>query len=156
MTFGAGLLLQKFFHALHALFILDVGEGIFYCIDGIIISKIHLRDLIIVAFAPIEDVFFYGRTIVYDVLFLICKISEGYVYPYSHLAAYVGHQGPHEGVPGGYCAILYGNGIVRHEGGTVHGHDYAGTAAALAGALAVESKLFCRRSIKCFSADRTG
>ena len=46
MTFGADLFFEKFFHTLHALFVLDLCKSIFYSINCIVIGKIQLSRLI--------------------------------------------------------------------------------------------------------------
>ena len=91
MAVRADVLLQKFFHTLHALFILDFGKGIFHGVHGVEIGEIQLACLVgILGF--VEDVPFFGGTVIDDFLFLVREIPEGNVGAHTHGAADIRHQ----------------------------------------------------------------
>ena len=150
----ADLFLQKLFHTLHALFILDFCQGVFHGIDCIVIGKIELACLV-GFFGFIEDVLLLRRTIVHDVFFLLGQIPEGHVGAHAHFPADIGHQRPHQGVPGGDSPFVDCQRLVGHKGGAVHSADGACAVAGAAGSLAVEGKLLRRRCVEVDAALRT-
>ena len=91
MTVGAGLFLEKFFDALHALFVLDLGEGVFDGVDGIEVGEIQLARLVGIL-VVVEDVLLLRGAVKDDVLFLFGQVAERYIRAHAHLAADVGHQ----------------------------------------------------------------
>ena len=144
---GTQLLFEEFFHPLHALFVLDLGQRILHRIDGVKIGKIKLPGLIGI-FGVIEDVLFLGRAVVDDVLFPVAQLPKGHVGAHAHLPADVDHQRPHEGIPGRHGALLKGQRLVGHQGVQVHRAHDAGAAAGAAGPLAVEGQLLGAGGVK--------
>ena len=114
MTIRTKLLFQKFLNPLHALFILDLCEGIFHSVDSIEIGKIQFSCLIGI-FVVVKNMLFLGGTVKYDFFFLLGKIPERHIRAHSHLPANVCHQRPHQTVPGGNGALVDGQGVVRYE-----------------------------------------
>ena len=152
----ADIFFQKFFYTLHALFIFDFCQSVFYSIDCIIIGKIQLACLV-GFFCFIEDVFLLRRTVVHDLFFLLSQITEGHVGANAHFPAYICHQRPHQRVPRGDSAFVDCKGVIGYEGGAVHSPDGSCAVAGAAGALTVKSQFFCGRRVEAgaaFGADQ--
>ena len=137
----ADALPQELFHPLHALFILDLGEGVLHGIGGIEIGKIQLPGLIGI-FVMIKNALFLRRAMENDILFPVGQVAEGHIGAHAHLPADIHHQRPHQALPRGHGTFVDRKRIVRHKGALVHGHHHAGTAAGAAGTLTVEGKFF--------------
>ena len=137
----ADALPQELFHPLHALFILDLGEGVLHGIGGIEIGKIQLPGLIGI-FVMIKNVLLLRRAMENDILFPVGQVAEGHIGAHAHLPADIHHQRPHQALPRGHGTFVDRKRIVRHKGALVHGHHHAGTAAGAAGTLTVEGKFF--------------
>ena len=152
---GARVLPQELLHPLHALLILHLGEGVLHRVHGGEVGEVQLRHVVGV-FGVIEDVLLHRRTVVDDVLLLVGEFPEGHVGADPHAAAHVGHQGPHEGIPGGHGPLIDGEGVVWHQGGPVHGAHHAGAGADGTGPLAVEGQLLGGGGVKRLSAHRAG
>ena len=114
MAFGAGLFLEEFFDALHALFVLNLGECIFDGIDGVEVGEVQLARLVGI-FVVVEDVLLLRGAVEDDVLFTFGQVAERYIRAHAHLAADVSHQRPHQAVPRRDRAAVDGQGIVGHE-----------------------------------------
>ncbi len=123
---GAGVLLQKFFHALHALVVLHLGERVFHRAHGAVI----------------------GKTVVHDGFFRVRQIAKGHVRAHAHGAAHVGHQRPHQRVPGRDGSLVDGQTRIRHQRRAVNRVYHARAAAGVAGALAVEGQFLGGRREK--------
>ena len=94
MTLRADVFLQKFLHALHALFILDLGKRVLNGIDGVEVGEVQLPRLIGV-FRMIEDVLLLRRAVEAYLPLLLCQLTERHVCAHAHLPAHVGHKRPH-------------------------------------------------------------
>ena len=140
----AGVHPQEFLHPLHALLVLDFGEGVLNGVDGVKVGKVQLARLG-GAFCLVEDVLFLCRTVKNNVFLFVCQFTERYVCAHPHGAADIGHQAPHQAVPRCDGPLVDGQGIVRHKGGQVHGAHHAGAITGAASALAVEGQFLCRR-----------
>ena len=66
----ADVLPEELFHPLHALFVLDLGEGIFHRVDRVEVGEVQLRGVIGVL-GLVEDVLFHCRAVVDDLLFRV-------------------------------------------------------------------------------------
>ena len=142
---GAQVLFEELFHPLHPFFVLDLVQGVQDGVDGAVVGEIQLPGAEGVAvFGPVEDVLFDHRPVVDDLLFRVGQVLERHVGPHPHGPADVGHQGPHQAVPGGHRALVDGQGLIGHEGGAVHRAHRAGAAAGRAGPLAVEGQFLGR------------
>ena len=104
----------------------------------------------------VKDVLFLRRSVVYNVLFLLREILKWHVRPRPHLPADVRHQGPHEGIPRSYRALIDGKGFIRHQSRTVNSAYDSRSVACPAGALAVEGQFLRRRGVKFFPTLRAG
>ena len=102
----------------------------------------------------VQDVLLHRRAVVDDLLLLRRQVPEGHVRPDAHGPAHVGHQGPHQAVPGGHRPLVDGQGVIRHQGGAVHRPHHTGAAAGAAGPLAVEGQLLRSRRVKARAAHR--
>ena len=91
MTIRANILFQKFFHPLHALFVLDLGKRIFHRVNGVEIGEVQFSGLTGV-FVVIKNVLFLRRTVEHDVLFFVGQLAKRHIRAYPHLAANVCHQ----------------------------------------------------------------
>ena len=152
----AGVLLQKLLHALHALFILDLGKGILYGVDGIKIGEIQFCKVVGVRFfRTVKNVLFHSRTVEYDLLFLFCQLPKRHIRAHTHFPANVCHQGPHQAVPGGNSSFVDRQRVIRHQCIRIHSADDPGAAAPLTGPLGIKGQLFCRRCIEMCAAFRT-
>ena len=69
MTVGAEVFLQELFDALHPLFVLDLREGVFHRVDGVVIGEVELHRALGV-FRTVEDALFEGGAMVDDLFFL--------------------------------------------------------------------------------------
>ena len=114
VTVGAGLFLEEFFDALHALFVLNLGECVFDGIDGVEVGEVQLARLVGIL-VVVEDVLLLRGAVEDDVLFAFGQVAERYIRAHAHLAADVGHQRPHQAVPRRDRAAVDGQGIVGHE-----------------------------------------
>ena len=144
---GAGTGFQELLHPLHALLVLDLGQGIFHGVGGVEVGEIQLRQLVGVL-GVVEDVLFHRRALVDDLLFPVEQLPERHIGAHAHGPADIHHQRPHQRVPGGHGALLDGQTFVRHQGGAVHRAHHAGTAAGAAGTLAVEGQLLGAGGVK--------
>ena len=133
----AGLLLEELFHTLHALFVLDLGQRVFHRVDRIIIGKVQFTGFGGV-FGLIKNVFFLRRAVIDDFFLGVGQLVEGYIGAHAHGTADIGHQAPHQGIPGGDCAIVDAQRRVGYQRGQVHRAHGAGAIAGAAGPLAVE------------------
>ena len=148
-----GVLLQKLLHALHALFILDLGKGVLHGVDGAVIGKVQFSGLFAVL-GPVEDVLFYRRAVIDDGFFFLREFAEGHVRAHAHRPADVGHQRPHQRVPRRHRALVDGQALVRHQRGAIHRAHDARAAAGAAGALAVEGQFLSGGRVEMRSALR--
>ena len=85
---------------------------------------------------------FDGRAVIDNIFFRVGQLAKRHVGAHAHLAADIGHQRPHQRVPGGDRALVNAQRFIRHQRGAVHRAHDAGAAAGAAGALAVEGELF--------------
>ena len=69
---GQGSCFQKFFHPLHALFVLDLGEGVFHGIDGVEVGEVQLGGLLGI-FGVVENVLFLGGAVKDNLLFALAS-----------------------------------------------------------------------------------
>ena len=143
----ADALFQKLLHALHALFVLYLGKGIFHGVDGVEIRKIQIAGLSGV-FIMVEDVLLLRRAVEHDVLFFFRQLPERHVRAHAHFAADVRHQRPHQAVPRGDRALVDGKRLVRHERCHVHSMHRSRAAAPLAGSLRIERQFLGGRCVK--------
>ena len=138
----ADILLQEFFHPLHALFILYLVQGVEYRGCGAVIGKVHLpRADALLAFGAIKDVLFYHGAVVNDFFFFVSQIPERNIGAHAHGAAHIGHQRPHQAVPGRHRPLIHGQAFIRHQGGAIHCAHRAGAAAGFASPTAVKGQL---------------
>ena len=89
-----------------------------------------------------------GGAVVDDGLFLGGEVAEGDVGAHAHGAADIGHQRPHEGVPGGDGALVDGEALVGDKGGAVDRADLAGALATGAGSAAIEGEVLGTRRLE--------
>ena len=154
---GAHVLLQEFLHPLHALLVLHLGQGVFHGIDRVEIGEVQLCGLVQL-FAPVEDVLFLRRPVVDDVLLLPAS-APGRARPSRTpmAPAHVGHQRPHEAVPGGPPPP---SSMVRDSSGTRVERSTARTTPVppqvRQGPLAVEGQLLSAGGIEMGAALRAG
>ena len=149
MAVRADILFQEFLHPLHALLVLDLGEGIFHGVDGIEIGEIQLCKVVGVRlFRTVKNVLFLGRAVEHDVFFRFGQLPEGHIRAHAHLPADVRHQRPHQALPRGDGPLVDAEGIVRHQRGQIDRANGARAAALLAGALRVEGQLFGGGGVK--------
>ena len=111
--------MQEFFDPLHALFILDLRQRIFYRINRIVISKIHFRSHIGL-FIDIEDMLLLRRAMKDDILFFRRQIAEGHINPHAHFLGNILHQRPHKRLPRRHRPLCNGQAFVRHEAGFIN------------------------------------
>ena len=105
----------------------------------------------------VENVLLLSRAVIDDLFLHIGQVAERHIGAHPHGATDIGHQRPHQRIPGGHSALVNGQAFVRHKGGAVNGLYGAGAAAGAAGTLAVKGKLFRRRGVKAgpaFGADQ--
>ena len=143
----AHLLLEELFHPFHALLVLHLGPGVLHGVDGVVVGKVQLRHVVRVL-GVVENVLLLRRAVVDDVLLPVRQVPEGHVGAHPHGPAHVGHQGPHEALPGGHRPLVNGEGVVRHQGGQVYRPHHAGAPTGPAGPLAVEGQLLRPRGIE--------
>ena len=91
---------------------------------------------------------FDSRPVIDDLLLLCSELPERDVSPYAHLAADIGHERPHEGVPGSDRPSVDGERLVRHQRRLVNLPHDAGAPAAPAGPAAVEGEILSGRRIE--------
>ena len=91
MAFRTKLLFQKLLHPLHALFILDLCQGVFYGVDGIEICEIQFSCLIGI-FIVVKNMLFLGRAMEHDFFFTLGQIPEWHIRAHAHLPANICHQ----------------------------------------------------------------
>ena len=144
VTGRADFFLQEFFDALHALFVFNLREGIFNGIDSVVVGEVEFTGFIGI-FRFIKDMLFHRRSMVDDIFFFLRQVFKGHVGADSHSPADVGHEGPHEAVPGSDGAVVDGERLIGDEGGHVNGADHACAAAVGAGALGIKGQFLCRR-----------
>ena len=146
--------LEEALDALHARFVLDLGEGVLDGADGGEVGEVQLGE-VVALLGAVEDVLLLGGSVVDDGLLLGREVTEGDVGAHAHGAADVGHQRPHQGVPRGDGALVDGEALVGDEGGAVDRADLAGALAAGARAAAVEGEVLRARRLKGDAADGT-
>ena len=146
-TVGTGGFFQEFFDALHPFFVLDFGKGVFDGIDRVVIGEVQLASLI-GAFGLVKDVFFLGRAVIDDFFFPVGQVAERYVGTDAHRATDIGHQRPHQGIPGRNRAIVDGETVIRHQCRQIDGPYHACSVTGAACALTVESQFLGGRCIK--------
>ena len=150
----ADLFLQELFHPLHALLVRDLVQGVEHGGGGAVIGEIHFTGRGRVRlFGAVEDMLLDHGAAEDDLFFLRCQLPVGNIRPDAHGAAHVGHQRPHEAVPGGDGALVDAERLIRDQRALVHGADRPRAAAAFAGALAVEGQLLRAGAIKGDAAD---
>ncbi len=98
---------------------------------------------------------FHHRTVIDDLFFLIGQVFEGNVGPDTHGAADVGHERPHQRVPGCHGALVDGKAFIRNKSAPVHRPYPSGPSAAPAGASRIEGEVLGSRAVEALSADRT-
>ena len=156
MTIRTNIFFEKLFYPFHAFFILDLGKGIFYGVDGIKIGEIQFCKVVGVRFfRTVKNVLFHSRTVEYDLLFLFCQLPKRNIRAHTHFPANVCHQGPHQAVPGGNSSFVDRQRVIRHQRIRIHSADDPGAAASLTGSLGIKGQLFCRRCIEMCAAFRT-
>ena len=153
MAIRADILFQKFFHALHALLILDFGKRVFDGVNGVKIGKIQISGLTGILIV-IENVLFLRRTVEYDVLFLLGQIPERDICPHAHFTADVRHERPHQAVPRGDGSLVDGQRIIRHQRRHIYGVYHSRSATFCARALRIERQLLGGRRVKMRAAFR--
>ena len=97
---------------------------------------------------------FLCRPIVHNFFFLICKLRKRDVRPYAHGPADVGHQRPHERIPGSNGPLVNGQGFIRHKRSEVYFLHHPCPPAGPAGALTVKGQFLSRRTIEMLPAYR--
>ena len=147
VTFGAHALLEKFFHASHALLVFNLGERVLDGSHSAIICEIQLGGHV-ACLGFIENVLFLHRTIIYNLLLLVGKPVERNVGPYTHCPAHIGHQRPHKAVPWSHGAFVDGLALIRDKGRAVNCHNHSCSIAPAAGSGAVECQIFRSRSVE--------
>ena len=157
MTIGADILLQKLFYTLHALFVLNLGKCVFYCVNSVKVSKIQLSKIVGSRFLrPVEDMLLLRRAVINNILLPLRQLAERHIYAHTHLLAHIGHQRPHEAVPRRNSPLLNRERFIRHKCTDIHRADAACTAAGFAGPLRIKGQLLSRRRIKLRAANRAG
>ena len=91
---------------------------------------------------------FFGRTVVDDFLFLGRKVAKRHVRSHAHGAANVGHQRPHQRVPGRDGSLVDGKAFVGHERTLVDLANDARTRTRRARSRRVERKVLGARRIE--------
>ena len=104
----------------------------------------------------VKNMLLFRRAVENDLLFALGQIAEGHVGAHAHLAANVGHQRPHQAVPGRDGPAVDGERIVRHQRAHVHRAHAARSAAFGAGSLRVEGQLLGGGGIKARAAFGAG
>ena len=143
----ADILPQELFHPLHALFIRDLGQGVFHGIHGIVVGKIQFPRLV-GGLGMIQDMLFFRRTVIHNLLLLLRQFPERHIGAHAHFPADIRHQRPHQAVPRSHRSLFNGQGLVRHQGVHVHGTHGPRAAAPAASTLTVEGQFLSRRGIE--------
>ena len=92
MTFRTFLLSKELLHTLHALFILDLVQGIKNGGSGAVIGEIHFRGgHAVFVFGPVEDMSLLHRSVIDDFLFSVAEIFERHIRAHTHLSGHVCH-----------------------------------------------------------------
>ena len=154
LAIRADSLLEEAFDPLHALLVLDLGQGIFHGIDRIEIGKIHFSSLLCLRI-HIKDMLLLGGAVIDHLLFFRSEVFEGHIRPHAHLAAHILHQGPHEGPPDHDRSLVDGQILIGHKGRLIDCAGNAGPAAGRTCPAAVEGQFLCSRPVKARTADRT-
>ena len=89
-----------------------------------------------------------GRSVKDNIPLLRGQLVERHVSAHSHRPADIGHQGPHQSIPRQHRTLVDAQGLVRHQGGLIHGADSPGAVAGRAGPAAVEGQFLCGRSVE--------
>ena len=153
MAIRADILFQKFFHALHALLILDFGKRVFDGVNGVKIGKIQISGLTGILIV-IENVLFLRRTVEYDVLFLLGQIPERDICPHAHFTADVRHERPHQAVPRRDSALVDSQRVIGNQRRHIYGVYHSRSATFCARALRIERQLLGGRRVKMRAAFR--
>ena len=147
--------LEELLHPLHPLFILHLVQRIEYSRRRTVISKIHLaRSRCVRFFGPVKNMLFDHRAVVDDLFLLVRQVAERNISSHAHSPADIGHQGPHEGIPGSNRSVVDCEALVRYQRVPVYCPYRAGSPAALAGALGIKRQLLRARSVKRLTAFR--
>ena len=145
--------MEKLLHALHALLVLDLGEGVFHGVFRAVIGEVHLgRDVAL--FIDVKEMPLLGRAVEDDLLLLRCEIPEGNVRAHTHVPGDVLHQGPHQALPRSDGTFVDGQGLVRHQAALVHRSHDPGPAAGGAGPVRVEGHGLGPGAVELLTADR--
>ena len=150
----ADIFFQKFLYALHALFVPDLGEGVFNGEDGVVIGEIQFPCLIR-TLCVVKNMLFLRRTVVDDLLFFRGQLTERHIGTHAHFAADIRHQRPHQAVPRGDRAPVNAECVIRHKAFDIYCPHAAGAAALLTGTLGVERQFLGGRCVKMSAALRT-
>ena len=144
---------QEAGHARQALLVLRLRQRVLHGVDGVVVGEVEFGE--VVAFLRlVQDVALFGRAVEDDVAFLGRELGKRHVKAYTHLAAHLLHEVPHQASPGKHGALVDGFALVGDQCCLVHAPHGAGSAAGGAGAAAVEGKLFGAGPEEGFSAGR--
>ena len=133
------LLFEEFFHPLHALFVLDLGQRILHRIDGVKIGKINPLGLIGI-FGVIEDVLFLGRAVVDECPFPCRSAPETGTSVRTPISRQTSTISDHmREIQGATAPCSRVSGLVGHQGVQVHRAHDAGAAAGAAGPLLLKA-----------------
>ena len=149
----AGPFLEEALDPLHALFVPDLGEGIFHRIDGVKIGEVHFRRLLCLRI-HVKNMLLFRGAVVDDLLFLRRQVLKGHIRPDSHLPAHVLHEGPHQGPPDHDRSLVDRAGLIGHQGRLIDRARDPGPPAGRAGARAVEGQVLRPGPVKARPADR--
>ena len=83
--------MEEFFHPLHALFVLDLRQGIFHRIYCIVIGEVHLSGHIGL-FIDIENMPFLCRAVKDNLPLCGGQVTEGHIDPHPHFLGDILHQ----------------------------------------------------------------
>ena len=137
----AELLLEEAFDAFHAAFVLDFRKGVFHGADGVVVGEIEFAGGIGIL-RLVENVFFDGGSVEDNVALLFGEFGERDIGADAHCAADVGHERPHERVPGGDGSVVDGERFIGNERRAVNRPHNPGPVAFRTGSLTVECELF--------------
>ena len=151
MTVWTDPFLQILFHPLHALFIFNLGKGIFNGPDRTEVGKVHLS-LFLRVRIEISHMLLDRRSVQNDLLFLIGQVLVGDIGPDPHQTADVLHQRPHKGPPDGNGSLIDGQVFIGDQGAFVYRTDDPRAPAGGAGSGTVKSQVFGPRPVKLGSA----
>ena len=140
--------------AFHALLVLDLREGIFDGVDGIVICEIHLacriRLLIVV-----KQMILFRWAMEHEVFFLVREVAERDIRADADMVARdVFHERPHEPLPRQDSALVNREGVVRHEFCFIDRPHDARPLARATGTAAVKCEVFRAGAIEMRTARR--